>query len=388
MSSLKNIFIIAGEASGDMHAAHLVQALRARDSNLTFSGVGGPLMRQAGVELYEDLTKIAVVGFVEILKHFGEFRRIFHVILAKVKKTQTAAVILIDYPGFNLRLAKELKKLNVKVIYYISPQVWAWKENRVETIKKYVDKMLVLFEFEKKFYAQRGLAVEFVGHPFIDTIKIKKTKQEFLQSDWFSDQKVTIGILPGSRHKEIENLLPPMIEAARILNREFSGKVQFLLLQAPTIPREWLQKYLNNDFLVSTDDAPLRLIIVDNQTYDGINASDVCMVASGTATLETAILNKPMVVVYKTSPLTYWLARRLIKIPYIAMANVVAGKKIIPECIQQEATGERIAQELKNIFTDEMLMTKIKSELKKVKESLGGPGAIGRAAKCILEFLD
>src|SRR3989344_2715185 len=182
MSSPQHIIIVAGEASGDLHAAHLLATLRERVPRLIFSGVGGPQMQRAGVKLYEDLTKIAVVGFVEVLKHFSEFRRIFHLILAKVKETKARTVILVDYPGFNLRLTRELKKHNVQVIYYMSPQVWAWKENRVEFIKTHVDKMLVLFEFEKKFYAERGLDVEFGGHPLIDTIKVQKPKQEFLRS--------------------------------------------------------------------------------------------------------------------------------------------------------------------------------------------------------------
>jgi lipid-A-disaccharide synthase len=278
-----------------------------------------------------------------------------------------------------LRLAPELKRLGIKVIYYISPQVWAWKENRVEIIRANVDKMLVLFKFEKDFYQKHGLGVEFVGHPLIDDIRIKKSKLDFLHSIGLSDDKLTIGLLPGSRRKEIENLLPPMLEAAQILHYEFP-RIQFLLLKAPSISHELLATY-------SSSYAPLPLKIIDSQTYDGIHASDLCIVASGTATLETAIIGKPMVVVYKTAHLTYWIAKRLVKIPYIAMANVVAGKKIIPECIQGDANGKKIAAELREIFTDEIKIVEIKSELAKVRLSLGEGGAAQRAAEAVLKLI-
>ena len=384
----KHILIVAGEASGDLHASHLVEELRKLKPSLTFSGVGGPLMQKAGVELYADLTKIAVAGFVEVLKHFMEFRRVFHLVLGKVRAAKPDAVILVDYPGFNLRLAKELKKLGVKVIYYISPQVWAWKENRVEAIRRDVDKMLVLFQFEKEFYAKRGLDVEFVGHPLIDSIKVTKSRKQFLESVGLSDNKLTVGLLPGSRRKEIENLLPAMLEAADILNREFNGKIQFLLLKTPHISTDLVAKYLRSNIVPNLRAATLPLKIVEGQTYDGVNASDVCLVASGTATLETAILGKPMVVAYKTSLLTYWIAKRLVKIPDIALVNVVAQKRIVAECVQCDVTGPKLAAEVRTILTSEAGIAKIKSGLAAVKESLGGSGASKRAAEAVLKILN
>lgn len=379
MSNPHHIIIIAGEASGDMHAAHLVEALKAQNPNLTFSGLGGPQMAKAGMELYQDLTKISVVGFFEVLKHFAEFKRLFHLILAKIREIQPAAVILVDYPGFNLRLAQAVKKTtDTKVIYYISPQVWAWKESRVKLIKKYTDRMLVLFPFEKDFYAKHGLDVTFVGHPLLDTLKVRTDRQELLRSLHLSVEKLTIGLLPGSRKKEIQHLLPAMLEASQILHKEFP-KTQFLLMKAPTVDENLLQSYLKDNSL------PLK--IVTDATYDGINASDLCLVTSGTATFETTLLQKPMVVVYKTSFFSWILAKWLIKIPYIAMANVMIGKKIIPECIQYDANGSKIAQELKNIFTDEVRIAEMKSELKKVRESLGEGGASARAAREILKIL-
>jgi lipid-A-disaccharide synthase len=299
--------------------------------------------------------------------------------LKKVKTLKPDAVILVDYPGFNLRLAKKLKKMNVKVIYYISPQVWAWKEKRVELIKKYTDKMLVLFRFEKDFYTKHGIDVDFVGHPLLDSVKVTTTKRTLFYSLGFSEHKLSIGILPGSRQREIDLLLPKMLQAAEILYKKHTN-MQFLILKASTININELYKHLEGKKL------PVK-IIGDLKTYDGLNACDVCMVASGTATLETAILNKPMVVVYETSLVTWWLAKLFIKIPYIGLVNVVAGKKVVPECIQYDAGPERIAQELHDIYINELRIAEIKSELIKVKQALGEPGASERAASKILECL-
>ena len=372
--------IVAGEASGDLHGSHLVESLKKLQPEITFSGLGGPLLHKAGVELYEDLTRLAVVGFWEVLKHFKDFQRIFEMMLSKIKEAQPAAVILIDYPGFNLRLAREIKKAGIptKVIYYISPQVWAWKESRIKLIKKVCDHMLVILPFEKEFYARRGMNVEFIGHPLLDSIKITQPPEKFLVSRGLSAQQSTIGLLPGSREKEIERLLPVMLGAAQILYAQ-NNRLQFVLMQASSVSKSLIEKF--------TSRCSLPLKIIQDQTYDAINASNLCMVTSGTATLETAILQKPMIVVYKTSLLTWLLAKFLIKIPYIGLVNVVAGKKIVPECIQFEATPQKIAQEINLICTDERKMTEIKSELQKVKASLGNPGASRRAAEAVVKVL-
>ncbi len=375
----KHLVLVAGEASGDLHAAHLVEAIKRLDPSITFSGLGGPKMHASGVHLYQDLTKMAVVGFWEVLKHYSEIKKAFHLILKKIDEAKADAVILIDYPGFNLRLARELKKRNIKVIYYISPQVWAWKEKRVYFIRENVDKMLVLFEFEKDFYARFGIDVDFVGHPLIDTIKVRTSKADLLKTNNLSTDKLTIGLLPGSREKEIETLLPIMIDTAERLNQEFP-QIQFLIIKAPTIAKSLIEKYLQS--------TTLNYRIVENYIYDGINACDLCTVASGTATLETAILQKPMVVVYKTSLLTWVLAKFFIKIKDIGLVNVVAGERIVPECVQFKATGKRIAQELRNIITDELKIADIKTKLKAVKNSLGTSGASQRAAEEVLKTIN
>ncbi|MBI3617497.1 MAG: lipid-A-disaccharide synthase [Candidatus Omnitrophica bacterium] len=372
----KHFIIVAGEASGDVHAAHLVDELKKLDPSLTFSGIGGPRLQASGVELYKDISSLAVVGFVEVIKHYGAIRGIFNLILQRIDKVKPQAVILVDYPGFNLRLAREIKKRNVKVIYYISPQVWAWKANRVEQIQKYVDKMLVLFRFEQDFYARRGVRVDFVGHPLMDALNAPMDKNKFCQRHGLDRERLTIGLLPGSRQNEINTLLPIMLNAADILHKEFAP-IQFLVLKAHTIERSLLERCCRN--------AVCQPRIIESETYDGINACHLCIVASGTATLETAILEKPMVIVYKTSFPTWLMAKLLVKIPYIGLVNVVAGKKIVAECVQFQATPEHIASQLRKIITDEIRIAVIKENLRDVKNLLGALGASQRAAEIIYE---
>ncbi|MBF0533215.1 MAG: lipid-A-disaccharide synthase [Candidatus Omnitrophica bacterium] len=375
----KHLMIIAGEASGDLHAGHLVLALKAQDPSLIFSGIGGEQMRAAGVHTYADLTKIAVIGFAEVLKHYQEFKRAFDLILDKIETTKPAAVILVDYPGFNLRLAKEIKQRGIRVIYYISPQVWAWKKNRVKLIKQYVDRMLVLFPFEKTFYEKMGVPVDFVGNPLVDTVQAVTTKAEFLASVGMTDYQFTVGLLPGSRPQEIERHLPTMLAAARRLAEEFP-MLQFLVIKAPTIALPAIEKY-------TTTLPAMRLKIIQTNTYDAINACDVCCVASGTATLETALLLKPMIVIYKTSWLTWALAKCVIRIPNIALVNVVAEQRVVPELLQHNANPGRIARELKSILTDDERMEKITEELRAVREKLGEGKASQKAAQTILNLL-
>ena len=377
----KHIIVVSGEASGDLHAAHLVEELRRMDSRLTFSGLGGEKMKKSGVEIYYDLTPMAIIGFVEVWKHYGEIRKVFDLILKKITDTPTRAVILVDYPGFNLRLAQAVKKLtipNLKIIYYISPQVWAWKKKRIHQIRDFTDQMLVLFQFEKEFYAKHHLDVTFVGHPLVDVVKPTRNREAILSSLELSAQSSTIGLLPGSRQKEVETILPIMIAAAAILKRK-NPSLQFILCKAPTISRELIAKHVREN--------PLSIKIVEGNAYDGIEACDLCMVTSGTATLETAILNKPMVVIYKTSFPTWLLARCLIKIPYIGLVNIVAGKKIVPERIQFDATPEKIAEELGMIFENPARMNQIKSDLTSVKVNLGPSGASRKTAEEILKII-
>ncbi|MDP8213040.1 MAG: lipid-A-disaccharide synthase [Candidatus Zapsychrus exili] len=376
-NSKKHIIIIAGEASGDMHAAKLVNEIKKIDPSISFSGLGGSNMEASGVKLYCNLTKLAIVGFYEVLKHYKEIRQIFYSTLDKIKEVKPSAVILVDYPGFNLRLAKEIKKLGIKVIYYVSPQIWAWKKNRVYSIKKNVDKMLVFFAFEKDLYDKYDVNADFVGHPLIDIVKTTKSKEEFVNDNKLDNDKLTIGILPGSRKKEIETLLPIMLNSAKILSQKYNN-IQFIISKAPTIDRSLIDEHLDDS---------INATIVEQDYYNAIKACDVCMVTSGTATLETTILEKPMVIVYKTSLITWLLIMSFVKIRYVGLANIIAGKEIIPECIQFNAKADIIAKRLEEIFTNESKMSSIKSELKLVKEYIGSSGASQNAAKSVMRVL-
>ncbi len=379
-NSAKHLILVAGEASGDNHGSHLVNELKKISPAITFSGLGGPQMHKSGVELYYDMTKCAVVGITEVIKHFKDIKNVFHLIENKIKEKQPDAVIFIDYPGFNLRLAKKVKAMGIKVIYYISPQIWAWREKRVELIKEIVDQMIVLFPFEKKLYAKHGFHSEFVGHPLVDSVTPKSTRKQFLKDQKLSLEKTTIGLLPGSREKEIERILPTMLQAVEILNREHKN-LQFILPKAETLKKDSILNCLKKH-------QDLNIHITKDQYYDSIQACDYCIVTSGTATLETAILQKPMVVVYKTSFVTWALAKYFVKIPHISLANIVAEKGIVPELIQFDATPKKIAYEITNFINNKSQREKTVMELKKIKDSLEETGGAScNAAKKIFEFI-
>lgn len=376
----KKILIVAGEASGDLHAAHLVEQLKKASPDLSFYGLGGDNMKAAGVEVTFDLTKLAVVGFFEILKNYSRFKKIFDDLLLKTKEIKPNVAILVDYPGFNLRLAKELKAMGVRVIYYISPQVWAWGKKRIGFIKKYIDLMLVLFKFEEILYRDGKFNVKFVGHPLLDVAKSSESREKFLENLSLKTGSTTIALLPGSREREVLNHLPVMLKAAQIIHTKHK-EAQFLICRSHSLARELFKKILDTIKI----EFPYK--ILDDQTYDGIAASHFVIVASGTATLETAILNKPMVIVYKVSFLTWLLAKLFIKIPYIGLVNVVAGQKIVPELIQFEATPRNIAQKALEFLDDKKALEKIHAELYALKNTLGIPGASQRAAEEIIKFL-
>lgn len=370
----KHLIIIAGEASGDMRAAGLVEAIKVLSADVEFSGVGGDCMQRAGVKLFDHITSLAVIGIAEVVKNLGRIRGVFQHILKEVDGQKPDAVILVDYPGFNLRLATKLKKKGIKVIYYVSPQVWAWREKRIEQIKNVVERMIVLFAFEKELYARYGMQVDYVGHPLVDEIALCRSPADVLTGLGLQAQGAqTIGLMPGSRQKEIERHLPVMMEAAQKLYAA-DNRRQFLLLKAPTIQKEKLQRLIPPG---------LPIKIYDRNPYDAINVMNTAMVASGTATLETALLEKPMVIIYKTSWITYFIAKAVIKIPTIGLVNVVAGKKIVPELIQNECTANAIASAIESVLKDQTII----EELKKVKTALGPAGASHRAAQVILQTL-
>ena len=374
----QKILIVTGEESGDMRAAPLVRAIHAYAPDIRFIGIGGDRLRQAGVATFADINELSVIGFAEVIRHYPRIKTIFDLTVRKLREEKPDAVLLVDYPGFNLRLAKEAKKLDIKVFYYVSPQVWAWKESRVKLIKKTVDRMIVLFPFEKEFYAKHGYEVDFVGHPLVDENRADKGASDFLKSIGLNDKAPTLALLPGSRKKEISRHLPPMLEAATLLKKDHP-KLQIILLQAKNLETTSFDNPLKK--------APKDLIITSDY-YNALNAADFCVVASGTATLETGILGKPMAVIYKTSWLTFLIAKLVIRIPNISLVNIVAGKKIVEELLQQNACAKKIALVINGFLRNPEKARAIRKELAGLKAKLGSPGASQRAAKIILAELE
>lgn len=378
--SMKNIFIVAGEASSDLHASNLVKSLKEINHHIKFFGLGGEKMQKAGVELIYNLVDLAVVGFFEVLKNLGRFKEIFEQTLRRLDQEKPDLVILVDYPGFNLRLAKEVKKRDIPVVYFISPQVWAWGEKRIELIKKLVNKMIVLFKFEEDLYKKYGIDVEFVGHPLLDIVKPILPAQEFKNSLRISESDKVIALLPGSRVSEVTKHLPLILCAAKIIFKKLPDKkIQFLVAQAAGLKNELFQ--------IVKKEVSIPITVVKDKTYDCLNISDLALVCSGTATLETAIMEKPMVIIYKVSPVTALLLKPMLKIPDIGLVNVVAGKRIVPECVQQKAKPDLIAFEALSILSSPQKITEIKQNLISVKQSLGVPAVLPRAAGIISKYL-
>ncbi len=370
--------IICGEPSGDMRAASLVNAIKKLSPGITFSGIGGACCEREGVRLFSNIDDLAVMGFTEVIKNLARIKRVFNTAVAEITKQRPDAVILVDYPGFNLRLAKVLKQKGFKIIYYVSPQVWAWQESRVKLIKKVVDRMMVLFPFEKEFYAKRGYAVDFVGHPIVDEVAANMNTSDFFKKLGLNPSLRTIGLLPGSREKEIINLLPDMLNATKLI-KEKAPQTQFILLQAKNVDPS-----IFNTILASHT---TPTITTTSEYYNALNAVDACIVASGTATLETGICGKPMVVVYRTSWLTEMLVRLFIKIRYISLVNIVAGRKLVDELLQKEVTPKNISNEILRFLSNPTVYNKMQHDLLDLRSSLGSSGASQRAAHVVLDAL-
>jgi len=398
-----HILIVCGEASGDLNAANLAKSILQINSGVKISATGGNLLREAGAQIFYDIKDISVFGLFDALKKLPKFFALKKLVLQKIKEERPNAIILVDFSGFNLRLAKAIKK-TIPAIYYVSPQVWASRQGRIKTIKKYIHRMIVLFKFEEEFYKKQGVGVDFVGHPLLDIVKSSMTKKEFLTKFNLSDSKTTIALLPGSRNTEIKNILPVMLKTSIHIDKNL-GDVQFIIAKSPqvswdiynritgTVPAKAVKglppKGTDPEVLSKKGAAPedLDLKIIEGKTYDCLNTCDFALVASGTATLETAILQKPFVVIYKMNPLNYFLYRPQVKVPYIGIVNIVAGKQIVPEFIQFKATPENISEAVLNIIRDPAEMERIKNELKQIMPLLGEPGASLRAAKIILDYI-
>jgi len=374
-SSVNKIMIVAGEASGDMHGAYLVKELKKLKPTLEIFGVGGPKMAEAGVEIYTNILDMAVMGIFEAIKNIRPLHNLIKEldVLMKIKKPDK--LILIDYSGFNLKLAEIAKKQNVKSIYYICPQVWAWRKYRIKKIAALIEKVVAVFPFEVNMYKKAKANVSFFGHPLIDIVKPLMSREEARQYFGLDDSSRLICLLPGSRKEEIKRLLPIMLSASEILNKKIKN-LKFVIALANTAKRCWVEKEIQRH--------TLNVQVVESMTYDVINASDFAMVVSGTATLETAILNVPMVILYKTSIFTEMFLRVLLSLKYIGLCNILAGKLIVPELLQRDANSVKLAEVVSKFLTSEELMKKVKWELSNVVRLLGEPGVIKKVARMIL----
>lgn len=374
-ASGKRVLIIAGEASGDLYGGNLVKAIRNVDPSIFFIGVGGARMKEAGVKLLRHAEEMAVVGLPG-LKRLLIILETFRQVSASLIHWRPDLLILIDYPEFNLVVAGKAKKLGIPVMYYVSPQIWAWRSGRINTIRRRVDRMVVILPFEEKIYQQAGVNVSFVGHPLLDFTRVGN-KEGLLSIERGMGRMV--GLLPGSRSSEIARLLPVMIDSAAILV-DMIPDIHFLVPLAPTISSEQVDPYLNGK--------DLPLTVFEGNTHGVIQACEMIIAASGTVTLEAAILGTPLLVVYKVNPLTYWLGKGLVRVNHVALANIIAGETVAPELIQHEATPERIARESMSILGDNSRLAWIKQRLQEIRGKLGSPGASDKAAAIALELME
>lgn len=362
----KHIVIVAGEASGDQHAAHLVQQLRQHDPTLQYSGIGGIEMQNAGVDLIYNLAQYGVTGFIEVLHHSKAIYKAFNLIKRHLIAHKPDLLILVDYPGFNLRLAKFAKKMGIKTLYYISPQIWAWKAKRLHTIKRTIDMMAVILPFEKPLYQAAQVPVRFVGHPLAKKVKLTLSQEATRTTFGLSPHSHIIGVLPGSRRMEIKRLLPIMLQACQLI-AEVHPHVEFVLPLASSLDPQILTPYLSR--------YNLKLTVTQQQFYDVVNCCHSLMVASGTASLEAALLTKPMVIVYQTSLLSYAIATQLIKVKYLGLCNLLAGGMIVPELLQYDLTPEHLYQQITAYLTEPVLYRNTVTKLQNIYSLLTSQNA-------------
>lgn len=375
----KRILIVSGEASGDQHGASLVTAVQRIAPAVQFLGMGGDKMREAGVDIRVDAGPLAVVGAIEVLHHIIPIYQAWRTLRHIIQYESPDLVVLIDYPTFNLQIARIAKKAGIKVLYYISPQVWAWHRSRIKTIGQRVDKMLVIFPFEEPLYREKGVPVEYVGHPLAGQARPDKDPY-ILRQQWKIDPKArVIGLLPGSRTGEIRRLLPVMLTAAEQLKKRYPDLI-FVLPLANFLSLTDLSPYLAGI-------TKLSISVISGQFYNVVQLCTAAIVTSGTATLETALLEVPMVIVYKTAASTYYMAKQIIQIPHIGLCNIVAGQAVVKELVQQAANPEAIATEISQILDNPAYRENMQKQLYIVKERLGQGGGSARAAQALLELL-
>ena len=373
------LLLSCGEASGDLYAGALIRELLAINPSLSISGLGGPQFAAAGGQLVDDYREISVTGLTEWIPKLPRLLKARARLVDAAEQERPDALVLIDFSGFNFRLAPAIKRLGVPVIYYISPQIWASRPKRIETIKAIADRVLVIFPFEAAIYEKAGVPVEFVGHPLIDLAKPAASRDAFLAARGLTPSAPTVAILPGSRTNEVSRILPDLAAAARLIRRDVPG-AQFVVARAPH-----LDDALFDAVTGAGSGAPFTIVEGDTDTV--LASADVALTASGTATVQAALHDTPMVVVYRMAPLSYQLARRVVTLDTIGMVNLIAGEKLAPELIQDAFTAEAVAREAVSMLTDRDRAARIRSGLATVRARLGGPGGSRRAAEAILKMV-
>jgi lipid-A-disaccharide synthase len=379
MDTAKHIVVITGEASGEAHATRVIQALQQQQPDIQLSGIGGDKMRAAGVELIADFSELAVMGLVEVLKRYGDIKKIFNKVVAHLQQQQPDLLVLVDYPGFNLKLAKQAKKLGIPVVYYISPKVWAWRKGRVKTIKRYVDHMAVLFPFEVPIYQQAGVPVTCVGHPLVDAVKTELTTEQAKQQLGLDANNKVLGLFPGSRNSEVQALLPTMLQAAERIQQRHPN-LTIVLPLAPGLSRETLQPLL--------EQSSVTVNLIEGEFYTLTKACDAIVAASGTVTLEIALLGVPHFLIYRVAPLSYSILKRLVNIPYVGLCNIITEQNIVKEILQDEVTAERLDQELSSLLSSENAQQTATQIQQQVLTALGPAGGAANAAQLIIKLLN
>ena len=372
-SAPHSALIVAGEASGDCHGAALAAALP-RYLPVAWFGIGGDAMAAAGVELVTHARAVNVLGLFEILRHVPRLYRIERHLLAEIDRRRPHFAVLIDLPGINLRLSRQLHRRGIPVVYFIAPQLWAWRPGRIKFLRRYVRKLICIFPFEEPFFRKAGVDVEYVGHPLVDQVRPSLSREEFLKRYRLRPDRPSVCLLPGSRNQELARHLPRLLEAATRLSQQHP--LQFTLVQASTVDPAVLRALLSR-----RDDLPLT--VIEDTPYNALAWADLAVISSGTATVEALLLETPMVVVYRVAPPSWWVGKWLVRTPHYNMVNLLAGQRLVPELIQNDFTPARLATEVERLLSDSAARGRIQKELGRLKQSLGPPGAIERASQAV-----
>ncbi|MBI4462127.1 MAG: lipid-A-disaccharide synthase [Acidobacteria bacterium] len=375
MMAPASALIVAGEASGDLHAAALVRNV-SQQYPVTWFGLGGDALADAGVELVEHARAVTVLGLFEVLAHLPRIYRVFRKLLTEVDRRKPRLAVLVDFPDFNLRLARQLHRRGIQVVYFIAPQIWAWRSGRLRSFQRYVRKVLCIFPFEEDIYQRARVEVEYVGHPLVDRAAPTMTREQFCLQYHLDPRRPLVCLLPGSRNQEVVRHLPVLLAAARRLQEKHP--VQFVLVRASTVEKELIERHLRGDVEIRRVEGPVQ---------NAMAASQVAVVSSGTATVEAALVETPFVVIYRVARLTWWLGRPLVRTPYYSMVNLIAERRVVPELVQNEFTPTRVAEEVNRLLEDANARETMKRELRAIRARLGPPGAIERASRAVLSLL-